>query len=126
MDIYFDELNDSNQEDFNYHFKFIKFLGKGSFGKVVQAIYLATKQIVAVKIIEKKDKKLNTISKLKKEIVILQQLKHKNVVELINYIETNRELFIIMEYVKQGNLKNYIEKIQESGIYNLILRDNFT
>lgn len=110
MEIYLDEVNESINDEFDLHFKFLDNIASGAFGNVVKAIYLEIKKVVAVKIITKGVKKERKINRLKQEISILKQLKHKNIVEFYGYIETNNKLFIIMEYIKSGTLKSLIEK----------------
>lgn len=111
MEIYLDEVNQSLTDEFDQHFKFLEYLASGSFGTVIKAIYLENNKEVAVKVINKGgiDKQKN-INRLKQEITILKQLKHKNIVEFHGFIETNQKIYIIMEYIKSGTLKNLIEK----------------
>jgi len=97
MEIYFEEVKNHLPDCFERYFKMIKNIDNGSFGVVVHAIYLDTKQEVAVKIINK-DKQRN-LSKLIQEILILQELKHPNIVEFYNYIETENKFYVIMEYI---------------------------
>ena len=108
MDIYFDEINESENDEIDSYFKAIKVIGSGSYGTVVQAIYLETNEEVAVKIVNKENKK--QILNLKSEINILKQLKHKCIIEFKHYIETKTKIFIIMEYIKHGTLKSLIDK----------------
>ena len=56
------------------------------------------------------------MNRLKLEINILKQLKHKNIVEFIGCIETNTTIYIITEYIPDGTLKEFIEKNSISGI----------
>jgi calcium/calmodulin-dependent protein kinase I len=109
MEIYFDEINETEVDDFGLYFKEIRVIGSGSYGTVIQAIYLETDEEVAVKIVRKDNKKPNQINKIKQEVNILKQLKHKNIIEFKNYIETNSKLYIIMEYIENGTLKNLID-----------------
>ena len=78
---------------------FGKALGKGTFGKVKLATHLLTNEKVAIKILEKnriKDKK--DIDRISREIKILKKVRHPNVIQLYEIIETDTELFLIMEY----------------------------
>lgn len=64
---------------------------------------------VAVKILEKdkiKDKK--DIDRITREIKILKKVRHPNVIQLYEIIETEKELFLIMEYCAGGELFDYI------------------
>ncbi|MEE4248173.1 MAG: hypothetical protein V2I33_22510 [Kangiellaceae bacterium] len=53
------------QEKFSDYYQFIKRLGAGSFGQVVQALDKRTSEHVAVKIISKVSVKPNKLSKLR-------------------------------------------------------------
>jgi 5'-AMP-activated protein kinase catalytic alpha subunit len=58
-----------------------------------------TGEKVAVKILEKsriKDKK--DIERISREIKILKKVRHPNIIQLYEIIETESELFLIMEY----------------------------
>ncbi len=103
MEIYFDEINETEVDDFGLYFKEIRVIGSGSYGTVIQAIYLETDEEVAVKIVRKDNKKPNQINKITQEVNILKQLKHKNIIEFKNYIETNSKLYIIMEYIEKAH-----------------------
>ena len=113
MEIYLDEVSESHCHEFDLHFKFLEYLASGSFGTVIKAIYLENSKEVAVKVISKKDKHKN-ITRLKQEINILKQLKHKHIVEFYGFIESNSKIYIIMEYIQNGTLKSLIEKRREN------------
>jgi len=115
MEIYLEEVKTIVPDCFEEYFKFIKKLGTGSFGIVVHAIHLETRKEVAVKIINKEKQK--NLNKLKQEITILRELKHPNIVEFYNYIETENKFYIMMEYVRGGTLKMLInDKTSKSNI----------
>lgn len=91
------------------HYVLGKNLGKGTFGKVKLATHILTGEKVAIKILEKsriKDKK--DIERISREIKILKKLRHPNVIQLYEIIETESELFLIMEYCPNGELFDYI------------------
>ena len=121
MEIFLDEVNQSFEGEFNMYFKFIKKIASGAFGTVVRAIYLEQNREVAVKIIDKSTKNFKNINRLKFEINILKQLKHKNIVEFIGCIETNNKMYIITEYIRDGTLNDLIENRRKLGTkYNFI------
>ena len=63
------------------------------------ANHTLTGEKVAVKILEKsriKDKK--DIERISREIKILKKVRHPNIIQLYEIIETESELFLIMEY----------------------------
>jgi 5'-AMP-activated protein kinase, catalytic alpha subunit len=70
-----------------------------------------TQEKVAIKILEKdKIKEQADITRVMREIQILKIVRHPNIVQLYEIIETSRQLFLIMEFVPGGELFNYIVK----------------
>ncbi len=84
-------------------------LGKGTFGKVRVGTHLLTDEKVAVKILEK-DKIIDAADaeRVSREIHILKILRHPIVVQLYEIIESDKELYLIMEYARGGELFDYI------------------
>ena len=84
-------------------------MGEGTFGKVRLGTHILTGEKVAVKVLEKskiKDKK--DVERISREIKILKKLHHPNVVQIYEIIETEKELFMIMEHANGGELFDYI------------------
>ena len=92
-------------------------LGEGAFGSVRLGINKQTGEKVAIKILEKSRLTRNEDKiRLEREIEILKKLKHPNIVQLYSVIETEKQLFIIMEYIKGQELYQYIllkKRLQE-------------
>ena len=92
-------------------------LGEGQFGTVRLGINRQTKEKVAIKILEKiKMTNFDDKKRLEKEINILKKIHHPNIVKLFCVIETERQIFIIMEYIKGNELFQYIlmkKKLEE-------------
>ncbi|CEL94458.1 unnamed protein product [Vitrella brassicaformis CCMP3155] len=85
-----------------------KTIGEGNFGKVKVAVHEKTGEKVAIKMINKlKMQAMEMHGKLKREINILQQLKHPHVIRLYEVLDTPTHIFIVMEYVP-GELFDYI------------------
>ena len=84
-------------------------LGQGTFGIVVLATHQLTGEKVAVKILEK-EKIIQEADKtrIEREIKILKNLRHNNIVHLYDIKETPSSLYIIMEYVPGKELFDYI------------------
>jgi len=84
-------------------------LGVGTFGKVKVATHATTEQKVAIKIINKrKMEQMNMHEKIRREINILQFLKHPHVIRLYELIDTPTDIFMVMEYVAGGELFDHI------------------
>jgi 5'-AMP-activated protein kinase, catalytic alpha subunit len=90
-------------------YKIGKTLGIGAFGKVKLGIHVITGQKVAVKILSKnKIKHLEMAEKVKREINILKLCTHPHMIRLYEVIDTPSDIFVIMEYVPEGELFDYI------------------
>ena len=71
--------------------------------------HILTDEKVAVKILEKdKIVDVNDVERVAREIHILKILRHPVVVQLYEIIETEKELYLIMEYARGGELFDYI------------------
>ena len=81
-------------------------IGEGAFGKVKLGKHIPTGERVAIKIITKDSIYIN---KIKKEIKILQRIKHINIIQLYEIIETKKHLYIIMEYCSGKDLFSLIK-----------------
>ena len=76
-------------------------LGKGAFGRVFRAEHKVTGEEYAIKELNKK--KSEPIS-LNREINIMYQLNHLNIVKIYHHFETESFLYIVMELCKGENL----------------------
>ena len=66
----------------------IRDLGEGTFGTVKLARHVKTKNLVAIKILEKsRIKESADLERVKREIEILKEIKHENIVELFEIVE---------------------------------------
>jgi 5'-AMP-activated protein kinase catalytic alpha subunit len=74
-------------------------------------IHVKTNEKVAIKILEKgKIVEKSDFQRIKKEIEILKLLRHNNIVQLYNVIDTLTHIYLIMEYVNGIELFDYIIK----------------
>jgi 5'-AMP-activated protein kinase catalytic alpha subunit len=85
-------------------------IGEGAFAKVKLAIHIQTKEKVAIKIIDKDQtfKVEKDILRVEKEIDILRKLKHTNIIQLYEIMESKKNLYIVMEYCEGKELFDYI------------------
>ena len=84
-------------------------LGEGAFGVVKLAIHNRTKVKVAIKILEKC--KIQTEldrERVSRELQILKILRHPNIVQLYEILEDPDNLYLIMEYLQNGELFDHI------------------
>ncbi|WWC64633.1 uncharacterized protein I303_107244 [Kwoniella dejecticola CBS 10117] len=112
-------------------YKLISNIGKGSFGviskvqRVTDGKEFALKQLDYSKMTEKDRKQILA------EVAILDALKHRNIVQLIQKIKDpkNERIYIVMEYCTSGDLGTLIRKAQRSNqpihedkIWNIFLQ----
>ncbi|KAH8095710.1 serine/threonine kinase [Aureococcus anophagefferens] len=91
-------------------------LGEGTFGKVKHAVNVETQEAVAIKVLDKERiQKQSMGSQIKKEISIMKQLEHANVVKLNEVLASRTKIFIVLELVTGGEL---FDRIVTSGKLN--------
>lgn len=82
-----------------------KTLGKGTFSKVKYAVDVETNGAFAIKIIDKQQlAKEHMEEQLKREIAIMKHLKHENIVQLKEVLQTAKHIYIVLELVTGGEL----------------------
>ena len=86
-------------------------LGKGTFSIVKLGIDKATGEKVAIKILNKK-KIVNQsdVERVEREINILKNINHVNLIKINKIKEDAENYYLIMEYCESGELFNYILK----------------
>ncbi|XP_016194304.1 SNF1-related protein kinase catalytic subunit alpha KIN10 [Arachis ipaensis] len=91
------------------NYKLGKTLGIGSFGKVKIAEHVLTGHKVAIKILNRrKIKNMEMEEKVRREIKILRLFMHPHIIRLYEVVETPTDIYVVMEYVKSGELFDYI------------------
>ncbi len=110
MEIYCEDLEKESLYDLNKDLIFIEDIDEGAFGKVIHAKEKSTQRDIAVKIMDKRQASPDLIKKMKEEISILKKLSHKNIVKFYGQIETSNQFLIKMEYIKYGNLSQWMKK----------------
>ncbi|XP_037715418.1 MAP/microtubule affinity-regulating kinase 3-like [Drosophila subpulchrella] len=91
-------------------YKIIKTLGKGNFAKVKLAIHVPTGREVAIKVIDKTVLNASAREKLYREVKSMKLLNHPNIVRLFQVIESERSLYLVMEYASGGELFDHLVK----------------
>ncbi len=93
------------------YYKFVRLIGKGSFGKVMLGMHKLTGKYVAIKAIDKSIMK-NEFSRNKvlQEVYILKKIRHANVIRLLEVFEDPLQLLIVMEYAAGGDLLRLLKK----------------
>lgn len=101
-------------------YEIIRELGQGQHGKVKLAKDINTGECVAIKIVNRHErkkfptffKKIVENDKNKKEIAIMKKLHHQHVVKLIEVLDDlkSRKIYLVLEYCAKGEVKWYNDK----------------
>jgi len=89
-------------------YRLLKTIGKGNFAKVKLAKHIPTGKEVAIKIIDKTQLNPGSLQKLFREVRIMKTLDHPNIVKLFQVIETEKTLYLVMEYASGGEVFDYL------------------
>ncbi|XP_025105289.1 serine/threonine-protein kinase MARK2-like isoform X4 [Pomacea canaliculata] len=89
-------------------YRLIKTIGKGNFAKVKLAKHVPTGKEVAIKIIDKTQLNPSSLQKLFREVRIMKLLDHPNIVKIFEVIETEKTLYLVMEYASGGEVFDYL------------------
>lgn len=108
------EINTSELDKIDQSLKLIKtyynvqkIIGKGAFGIVYKAFELCSGRMVAIKQILINSDNKNFVQK---EIELLKSLDHPKIVKYYNFLKEDNYMYLIMEYLEGGTVKEYIEK----------------
>ncbi|KAI9746360.1 MAG: ATP binding [Claussenomyces sp. TS43310] len=92
-------------------------IGQGSFGSVYLALHAITGELLAVKQVDAPSanannpndaKKKSMIDALKREISLLRDLQHPNIVQYLGCSSSNEQLNIFLEYVPGGSVQTML------------------
>ncbi|KAH6760699.1 CBL-interacting protein kinase 5 [Perilla frutescens var. hirtella] len=89
-----------------------RLLGKGTFAKVYHGRHLATNECVAIKVIKKDEviKSEKMMEQIKREISVMRLVRHPNIADLKEVMATKSKIFVVMEYVRGGELFSKVER----------------
>lgn len=109
-----EELMEHLEQDSWENLKYMKgaMIGQGSFGTVYLALHAITGELMALKQVEMPSsnntavdaKKNNMVEALKREIDLLRELKHANIVQYLGSNSDDTHLNIFLEYVAGGSV----------------------
>lgn len=100
-----------------------KTIGKGNFAKVKVATHLITGVEVAIKIIDKTNLNEGSLAKLLREVKVMKQLDHPNVVKLFEVIDTEDTLFLVLEYAAGGEVFDFL--VEHGRMKEKVAREKF-
>ncbi|CAK6442118.1 unnamed protein product [Pipistrellus nathusii] len=87
-------------------------LGEGSFAKVREGLHVPTGEKVAIKVIDKKRAQKDTYvtKNLRREGQIQQMIRHPNITQLLDILETGSSYYLVMELCPGGSLLHRIHE----------------
>ena len=89
-------------------YSFLEIIGEGAYGIVYKCLNIETNKLVAIK----KFKETNDVvvqKTIQRELEMIRQLKHPNIVDFIEAFQHKGNLYIVFDYVEQ-NLLQLLEK----------------
>lgn len=95
-------------------------IGEGTYGIVYKAKDRVTGEIIALKKIRLEAEDEGIPSTAIREISLLKELQHQNIVRLYDVVHTERKLTLVFEYLDQ-DLKKYLD-VCEGGLERSILK----
>ena len=102
-------VNDSGRLE--EHYKVLNKLGQGTFGSVYRVVHIKTDLIRAMKMIKKNAINLQDDDRMfLKEIQILIQIDHPNIIKIYEYFQDETYFYVITEFVSGGELYDTISK----------------
>ncbi|XP_036400659.1 cyclin-dependent kinase 2-like [Megalops cyprinoides] len=96
-------------------FQKIEKIGEGTYGVVYKAKNKLTGQSVALKKIRLDADTEGVPSTAIREISLLKELSHPNIVKLLDVLHTEKKLYLVFEYMNQ-DLKKYMDSSQPVGL----------
>ncbi|GFS42583.1 CBL-interacting protein kinase 5 [Actinidia rufa] len=82
-----------------------RLLGKGTFAKVYYGKQVISGESVAIKVINKDQvRREGMMDQIQREIAVMRLVRHPNMVEIKEVMATKTKIFVVMEYVKGGEL----------------------
>lgn len=100
----------TDTKDLTDDYEVVSKLGNGKFGLVKLGTHKETGRKVAIKIMKKEDMTEQDMELCKAELEIMKICQHPYIINIYDYIENEKYIYIIMEYCPGGDLFSYIEK----------------
>ncbi|KAF9078624.1 kinase-like domain-containing protein [Rhodocollybia butyracea] len=85
-------------------------IGKGSFATVFKGYHEETHKQVAIKTVKRDKLSTKLFENLQSEIQILKLLSHRHITRLIDIVQSQHNIYLVMEYCSGGDLTHYIKK----------------
>ena len=93
----------------------LEMIGEGTYGVVYKAKDIETGEIYALKKIRLESEDEGIPSTAIREIALLKELQHPNIVRLVNVLHTDKKLTLVFEYLDQ-DLKHLLDTCGPTGL----------
>jgi serine/threonine protein kinase len=100
-------------------------IGSGTYGVVYKGINKETNETIAIKKIKIELESEGVPSTALREISILRELKHPNIVELKDVVCSDNKLYLLFEYL-EIDLRKYLESLAEEELLDAEIIKSFT
>ena len=92
-------------------YRIIEKIGSGAFAAVFKAVHTVTSIIVALKCIPKEKLRDKTqFELLQREVKVMRKMDHPFIVPLFEVLDDDKNFYIVIEYVENGNLLDHINE----------------
>lgn len=105
---------ESEQDAINLAYKKIDKIGEGTYGVVYKALCRSTGRTVALKKIRLEAEDEGVPSTAIREISVLKELHHENIVNLLEVVHNDTKLYLVFEYLDL-DLKRYMDLVKKEG-----------
>ncbi|CAM9740853.1 unnamed protein product [Scytosiphon promiscuus] len=103
-------LDAEGRVDDHYFLEKDKELGRGTYGRVIQATHRGTGRQFACKVVHVTRMEPRQVSKLYSEVSVLRELDHPHIVRMRQVFYSKRHIFMIMDLATGGELFNLVTK----------------
>ena len=102
------------QDTINEAYQKLEKIGEGTYGVVYKAMDKNTQRIVALKKIRLESEEEGVPSTAIREISLLKELAHPNIVRLLEVVHNKAKLYLVFEFLDL-DLKRYIDSVAKVG-----------
>ncbi|XP_072117678.1 cyclin-dependent kinase 2-like isoform X5 [Mobula birostris] len=97
------------------NFQKVEKIGEGTYGVVYKAMNKVTGEMVALKKIRLDAEMEGVPSTAIREISLLKELNHQNIVRLLDVIHSEKKLYLVFEFLNK-DLKKYMDSAPPTGL----------
>ncbi len=99
----------------------VDFVGEGGMAQVYKAVDTDTGEVVAIKVLERGRGDKSDL--YKREFLVLRGLMHQYIIKLYDMVEWDKYVFVVMEFLPGGSLKDKIKSSDRNRLLAKLLAD---